>query len=308
MAVKKKTRAATPEVPVDPAQRFWLGAHGAVNMRSTRKRMLDGYAKSKLENAGRPVQVHHGNSAEALTREWLSRFLPARYGVTAGFIICSALTSRDPILHYDVIIYDALNAPTLWVQEGAGGEERAIPAEHVLAVVEVKAALTKVAAKEATKKLEELRPILAHVDPPGAHYLRYPPPRFWCGVVFYELREKDASKVEILDQLLPREDVRGFMGGLILSTDGSSSEASGRIMVLRNADEKPSKGLGGSLAKHAATDSVPWSDADHISLMAVWLPDAFTMFAFDVLAMLNGTYEPGRISSWHGRLPQQSQT
>jgi hypothetical protein len=67
---------------------------------------------------------------EALFRDWLEQFLPAKYGVTSGYIIQqkdavkprSALKGK--LRHYDVIIYNKLDSSVLWTEMSPGRKAR----------------------------------------------------------------------------------------------------------------------------------------------------------------------------------------
>lgn len=54
---------------------------------SSRKEILSKYELSKERNQSRPIRVEHGTAGEAAIREWLKKFLPAKYDVTSGYII-----------------------------------------------------------------------------------------------------------------------------------------------------------------------------------------------------------------------------
>src|SRR5438445_1384967 len=84
---------------------------------TSRKEMLDAFDRAREKAKSHEVETYHGKVAEAVFRKWLSDFLPKRYGVTAGYIISQGLSSKEKAPHYDVIIYDALNSPVLWVEE-----------------------------------------------------------------------------------------------------------------------------------------------------------------------------------------------
>jgi hypothetical protein len=46
--------------------------------------------------------------------------------------------------------------------------------------------------------------------------------------------------------------------------------------------------------------SVRVADNVHIGSMVMWSESAFAQFAFDLIAMIQGTYEVGRASSFYG--------
>jgi hypothetical protein len=45
--------------------------------------------------------------------------------------------------------------------------------------------------------------------------------------------------------------------------------------------------------------SVKVSDDFHISVMIMWVEANFAQFGFDLIAHMQGTYEPGRLSSFY---------
>ena len=87
--------------------------------------------------------------------------------MTSGYIIPNIRTVSYRLNHYDVIVYDALNSPVLWAENNPDnseqGRSRAIPAEYVHAVFEVKATFNKQSIKEAKEKLNELQSCSDHL-------------------------------------------------------------------------------------------------------------------------------------------------
>ena len=184
------------------------GCHGMLGWKEfleNREDLLRAMDRAIGVNSSRPIKTEHGPPFEAAIRKWLTEFLPRRYAVTSGFIIPNIRDVGDKLYHYDVIIYDALDAPVLWASSdddhSSQGRHRAIPAKHVLAVYEVKASLTRTSAKEAAKKLGELAPLAQHL-----------PGRFSSGVVFGQLVGE--GDVRSLGDLLT--DAPGYWGGAIL--------------------------------------------------------------------------------------------
>ena len=180
---------------------------------SNRDDILAKYDVAKARAASRPVKTEHGTTGEAAFREWLAKFLPSKYGVTSGFIIPEIIQTPDfKLYHYDVVIFDALNAPVLWTDENPDqaeqGKKRAIPAKYVHAVIEVKATFSNTSATVALEKLRELNSI-------GPHF----PPQFSSAAIFMELPVALAPKGELLRYLLPKPPVHGFWGGLIMRCD-----------------------------------------------------------------------------------------
>jgi hypothetical protein len=73
-----------------------------------------------MQSRAHEVETNHGLVLEAAIRSWLTEFLPRRYGVTSGYVVSHARAETDPLPHFDLLLYDAFETPTLWV-------ERALP-------------------------------------------------------------------------------------------------------------------------------------------------------------------------------------
>ena len=81
-----------------------------------RQEILDAYDRAR-QQARHEAETFHGRVAEGAFRRWLQGFLPKRYGVTSGYIVSPGLASDVRAPHFDVIIYDQLESPVLWVEE-----------------------------------------------------------------------------------------------------------------------------------------------------------------------------------------------
>ncbi|MER7166334.1 DUF6602 domain-containing protein [Micromonospora sp. NPDC000207] len=91
--------------------------------------------------------LEKGLGNEHVLREVLRNFFPAKFGVGKGKIVNGAGESSR---HCDVIIYDAMSCPKLFVDEN---KNQILPVEGVLAVIEVKTTLTKVTLGDAFENL-----------------------------------------------------------------------------------------------------------------------------------------------------------
>jgi len=80
--------------------------------------------------------LEKGLGNEESLRQLLSSFLPRRIAVAKGKIVNSAGVMSK---HIDVIVYDALNCPTLFTDEN---RNQILPIEGVFGVIEVKTTLT----------------------------------------------------------------------------------------------------------------------------------------------------------------------
>jgi hypothetical protein len=121
-----------------------FGQPGWKEFHRNRKNILAEFDKIREQIENRPVKTAHGVGVEAYLRKWLAEFLPKKYSVTSGYIIPTLYNDAGVTLyHYDIIIYNVLEAPVLWTEgnedNSEQGKYRAIPAEHVVAVYEVKA-------------------------------------------------------------------------------------------------------------------------------------------------------------------------
>ena len=109
--------------------------------------ILKEYDRLKGLNLNSPVRTSHGVALEAKIRSWLTTFLPKKYAVTSGYIIPDLVVDTYTLKHFDIIIYDQLQSPILWVEDtldnSQTGAKKAIPAKYVYSVIEVKATLKK---------------------------------------------------------------------------------------------------------------------------------------------------------------------
>jgi hypothetical protein len=274
---------------------------------TSRKEMLDAFDRAREKAKAHEVETYHGKVAEAEFRKWLSGFLPKRYGVTAGYLVSQGIKSPMKAPHFDVIIYDALNSPVLWVEEdpdvSISGRSMAIPAEYVLGVLEVKAALTSTTVQSAVEHLHDLAPLMKGVDDPSERYKLHLPQQFFCGLVFFELRKEHEYSESALTNALSGIGLRGFIGGIVLRGEGHTQPTSGRLMILQG--ETPIESTIGrsrqSLLQSAPlSGSIRVTDTLHLGTMLLWSEPGFAQFAFDLLSVMQGTYEPGRLSSFHG--------
>lgn len=188
-----------------------------------RRKILANYDLAKFENRDRPLQTEHGVIAESTLRKWLSSFLPERYGITSGFIIPPILEDNNyKSYHYDIIIYDKLDSPVIWEGDDSDknkfGQNKAIPAQKVLAVFEVKASLTDKSSKDVLIKLNELNDIR-----------RFLPKNFFRGVIFIELESGSSKKLKRVKNLISDNRTIVDLGCILRYNNDLNSEVSGLI-------------------------------------------------------------------------------
>lgn len=269
-----------------------------------KKQMLDQYDAARSRANARRVQTHHGLVAEAEFRNWLSGFLPKRFGVASGFIILQGAPATATLTHFDVIIYDQWASPVLWVEDdpdrSVAGMSQAVPAEHVRAVLEVKAAFTPRSIDQGTQHIRDLDSLRWRSEPllQKAGFNRFLPPDFYAAVVYFELRPQERSKIALLSKFVSG-DISNRPDVLILRGDGVPPEYSARIKVLYSTGTPPVEfgPKGKDLVPHATSRCRPLNGT-YYAADIMWNASAFSTFAFDLVARLNGTYRPGAISSW----------
>ena len=270
---------------------------------TARRELLARYDEALAHARSQAVATHHGVVGEAAVRDWLARFLPKRYGVISGFI-----KSQDPkskmTSHFDVIIYEQLEAPILWTESNRDksdqGLSRVIPAEYVRAIIEVKSALSRKTMRDAISKLDQLRPLMMGADPPREAYPKYLPANTILLMLFFELRAADAMDSEVLNLVRDFETIRLFYGPVVLRGEGLHPDYTGKFGRLRSDEPMepiwPETGMLGGYAHSGSKQYGP----NHILANVMWGDVNFSGFAFDLLALLDGRFRPGFVSSFHG--------
>jgi hypothetical protein len=273
-----------------------------------KKDILSAYDSAKESNANRPVKTEHGTVAEASFRKWISDYLPKKFAVTSGFVIPDERKMNYIIRHYDVIIYDALNAPVLWVSnnpdDSEQGRSRAIPAKYVHAVFEVKARLTGTSIDSAVNKLKELKSYQDHL-----------PKHFVSGTIFFEVA-RDEQKTSALINSLFNDDIPGYFGGIILRAEGIDDKITGYIKFTDHTDEADKdmplvreiseirRNNEGGISTKERGDTIFVVKFDDIlnydigysvsakKALLHWSYNSFPLFSIDLLERLSGTYDP----------------
>jgi hypothetical protein len=283
-----------------------------------KRKMVCDFSIFKELSDNRPTETDKGRHAEALFRDWLEQFLPAKYGVTSGYIIqqMDAVKPRSALKgklrHYDVIIYNKLDSPVLWTEispdHSMSGRIRAIPAEYVHAVLEIKSTFNADSIAKAFKKLNELTPFLG-IEDINEPYKQCIPSNFYMGMIFFELPEEEQGNLQLINKLLypllPANFLRGFFGGIILSAEGLDQSSTGqfRYVPVSGSPLPPlAKMEGKTLVSEGGiwSDSIETSPGEYTVCMFGWAVQNFALFAFDLISIMNGTYRPGFVSSFHG--------
>ncbi|GGM01334.1 DUF6602 domain-containing protein [Glutamicibacter protophormiae] len=111
-----------------------------------------------------------GTGAEEALRKFLQARLPSSLGVTQGQIIDS---HGDISLQSDVIIYDAKRTPHIFHSPEDGTS--VVPAEGVVAVIEVKSSISKTDIPGVIKNMQQVKRLKkeAYFYPPPGHVVGY---------------------------------------------------------------------------------------------------------------------------------------
>lgn len=281
-------------------------SQGWTQILTSRKEMLDAYDRARQQARAHEVEVFHGKVAEASCRKWLTGFLPKRYGVTSGYIISTGLKSSEKAPHFDVVIYDQIESPILWVEDNPDasdqGRSLAIPVEYVRAVIEVKSRYCTRTVKEALEHLNDLAPVMKGPDDPTERYKVHLPAPFFCGAVYFELRKEDEFSEAAVAANIAGIELRRFIGGLVLRAENNTARASGRVSITTSETPIISNiGKGRSaISVFGLSSSIQVTEKLHLGALITWSESNFAQFAFDLVALLQGTYENGRVSSFYG--------
>lgn len=274
----------------DPKRGGTLGWEQFLSNRTT---ILTEFDKAREFGKIGGIEVQHGNALEEEIRKWLASFLPMRYGVAKARVISQGMSDAEVAPEFDVVIYDRLNSPTLWIDQNG---LRGLPAENVLGVIEVKASLTLLHAEAANKQLLKLEPLLG-VDATDELYPKYLPAQFFSFSVFGEVREDQSKNGKVLDALVFQQ--RGHSGSFIIRGSGVEQAASGTVsLTFGNGVQVSTIDNGESIFGSPIANSKPLGNG-HLSAMLIWSPSNFSRFAFTILNLLNGSCDPGKLPSMH---------
>lgn len=258
--------------------------------------MLDEFDRARTHSHAQEIEVYHGHVAQAEVRKWLTDFLPKKFGVTSGYVISTAMSVEDEAPHYDIIIYDPWNSPVLWVEEHSGTTEHskslAIPVEHVFCVLEVKSRYSVRDCRKAMEHLGDLRPLLEREEASDLRYKTALPRNFSCGVIFFDQREEAVTSEKALETFIDGSHLRGFFGGLVLRSEAFGPEVSARIR-LTDCDSAIEKAVfprpANPLQMTKTVEGPP--PFKHRGAAMCWTESSFTIFGFDLIARLQGTFD-----------------
>ena len=132
-------------------------------------------------------------------------------------------------------------------------------------------------------------------------YKLHLPATFCCGIVFFEMRKEQQFSESALAKLVAGVQFRGFFGGIILRGEGHTVGATARLSLAQSKTRIEST-IGPTrqslLGGFGMTESVRVTGDLHCAML-IWAEPNFSQFGFDLIAMMQGTYEAGR-SSFYG--------
>lgn len=264
-----------------------------------RDKLLNAYDEAKKQASDDAVKTEHGVTGEAAVRKWLQSFLPKRFGVCKGYIITINRELEGALEEWDVLVYDAMESPVLFTR-GPGDADnaeakRAIPVEHVRAVVEVKATLSPTMAKKCTDKLLKLEQFLG--DNRDSEYPLYLSDPFVCAALFLETKVDTLSQyrqaLDNLAVLYQRESMIPFMGGLVLRSQ-RNREHSGYLLPMLSDEPTPFPDV------FEMSSDFKYHDGTHGTFGTLhWGVNNYPRFLFDFLALIRGT-RSNKLSSFYG--------
>jgi hypothetical protein len=193
-----------------------FGYFGWQEFNENRNDILLEYDKVFRKSTNKPIKVAHGVAVEAYIREWLNDFLPNKFGVTSGYVVPDLFNTDDKLYHFDVIIYDKINSPVLWTDsnkdDSENGKSRAIPARHVVHILEIKSRLNVSNVNDAIGKLSQIN-----------IFKDYLHNNFKCGLIFIDHLYENNKKTGIMQSLTKINDLYNFANGLILRYESDDS-------------------------------------------------------------------------------------
>ena len=128
-------------------------------------------------------------------------------------------------------------SPVLWSEhDHPAGVARAIPAEFVRAVFEVKASFEPRTVEDGMAHLiiRDLQPYMGGVDVRTQPRSRFLPEGFAIWLIFLELRKAHENSKAAINKMLA-SDLRGYCGGVVLRGEGLKPEKTAIIEICHSA-------------------------------------------------------------------------
>lgn len=117
-------------------------------------------------------------------------------------------------------------------------------------------------------------------------------------MVFFELRKENFKEYAALDAILEGTDLRGFYGGFILRCETLDEHSGGKLSIVRETAQDRSENI--CLSFWSYSKSKKLGENLYCRILLNHCESFFSQFAFDMIALLKGTYHPRVISSLYG--------
>lgn len=167
--------------------------------------------------------LEKGLGNEEALRGLLRSFLPLRYGVGKGKI---ANPAGEMSKHLDVIVYDALSCPTLFVDEN---RNQILPIEGVFGVIEVKSTLTATTLADAFDNLASVHSLASRIDRSRNDFVTACPP--YLGVFAFGDARSLATVAAQFSELSKQHSAERSFGSYSTKSPGSAGCTGERYMV-----------------------------------------------------------------------------
>jgi|SRR5699024_9428006 len=257
-----------------------------------RQEILEVYKRAKANGEITNTTIPERHAVKSKFRDCLEDFLPNKLGVASGHVLPHSLGKTDDNSQYDIIIYDAINAP----DSTSRSEGKIITAECILGVLEIKPTFNDQTVRDALSHLKELKPLMkrgAKTQKNGPAQL---PQNFFCATIFCMLKKAQKENRDALKTLADHADLKRFFGGLILEKEGPNKNASGKLNaiwanepVMKQRDNQQSADR--TLFDEVTSDTLKVNDDMYITMSLSWDEDYFSQFLYKIKGLMKGDNE-----------------
>lgn len=285
-----------------------IGVQGWQQFQENKSEILGRFYVSKKQADAHIVKTSHGNVGEAEFRAWLQKYLPKKFGVTSGYVVPSGTKENYKLPHFDVIIYDQIESPILWIEENSDksyeGKSKAIPIQYCHAIIEIKSNFTEASVKNAVHKIKQINDYyISHKLDKSAKIF---PSQLFVSMVFYELESKNENMAKLLNYFIPSNKFPpNYYGAIILKAESLSIKDTGKIGfvdVHKHFQKKiqASKPNGSLISGCSMSKAIQSKTGQIAQAYLDWMEPNFSLFANDLLAHLQNLYEPGKLLGTYG--------
>lgn len=112
------------------------------------------------------------------------------------------------------------------------------------------------------------------------------------------MRKKDEQDFAALNELVKASALRRFYGGFILRAETLDQNFSGRLALLKQKFDAPPEN--DSLFHWSVSKCENDGNNQYFKILLTYSESYFSEFAFDIIALLKGNYNPNIMSSMYG--------